>query len=87
MMFGQTVSGLLVDHFGFLGLPLKPLTGAKCCVAGIVLTGLVLVAVGTDEHEDVGRSRSGAGKALVTRDRADHHVIKNPTDCHAFYKG
>lgn len=46
--FGQTACSLLVDHVGFLGLPVKPANRKKLACAAFILFGLVLVALGTD---------------------------------------
>lgn len=43
VLFGQIVSGLLVDHLGALGAPRRPVTTRKILGTVVVLAGIALV--------------------------------------------
>ena len=46
IILGQLLSGLLIDHYGFLGMPIKHVDWSKILGVGIVLIGMVVFFFG-----------------------------------------
>ena len=46
IILGQLLSGLLIDHYGFLGMPIKHIDWSKILGVGIVLIGMVVFFFG-----------------------------------------
>lgn len=42
LVTGQLLMGLVLDHFGWFGFPVRPFTLAKLCGCGLLVTSLLL---------------------------------------------
>jgi transporter family-2 protein len=40
---GQLIAALVIDHYGWLGLPLQPLSAARICGALLLMAGVLLM--------------------------------------------
>ncbi len=43
VVVGQTVTALLIDHYGWLGVPVQPATPARLAGAALLMAGIVLL--------------------------------------------
>ena len=46
VVFGQIIMSLVMDHYGWLGVPLREISLTRLLGAGLVLTGVLLVNYG-----------------------------------------
>ena len=62
LCFGQTMTGLMIDHFGLFGSAQIPLDMKRVTGAAIVLAGIVLVNIpaGRDRANDTGDAKGGS---------------------------
>ena len=62
LCFGQTMTGLMIDHFGLFGSAQIPLDMKRVTGAVIVLAGIVLVNIpaGRDRANDTGDAKGGS---------------------------
>ena len=62
--FGQTITGLIIDHFGLFGSPVVSMSFIRAAGAAVVIAGAALVNGLGDRRVREGRSGSG-GSALL----------------------
>ena len=65
--FGQTLTGLVIDHFGMFGSPIVPMTLIRTAGAAIVLIGVALVN-GVKKgfnREDADKAQIGHGRSVL----------------------